>query len=47
MAFTTGDRLSRDEFLGIWDSLPSLKNAELIDGVVYVASPVRAFSAIL
>ncbi|MCC6538334.1 MAG: Uma2 family endonuclease [Bryobacterales bacterium] len=37
---TTGDRLSREEFLRIWDGLPSLKNAELIDGVVYVASPV-------
>lgn len=39
-ALTTGDRLSVDQFLRVWDSLPSLKNAELIDGVVYVASPV-------
>ncbi len=39
-ALRTGDRLSRQEFLRIWDGLPWLKNAELIDGVVYVASPV-------
>ncbi len=35
-----GERLSRDEFLRRWDSLPDLKNAELIEGVVYLSSPV-------
>ncbi len=29
-----------DEFIRRWDALPDLKDAELIDGVVYVASPV-------
>src|SRR6266436_8417838 len=28
------------EFLSRWEDLPDLKNAELIDGVVYVPSPV-------
>ena len=37
---TTGERLSREEFLRRWEDLPDLKKAELIDGVVYVASPV-------
>ena len=32
--------MSREEFLRRWDELPDLKKAELIDGVVYVASPV-------
>ena len=36
----TGERMSREEFLRRWDELPDLKKAELIDGVVYVASPV-------
>jgi hypothetical protein len=29
-----------EEFLRRWEDLPELKNAELIDGVVYVPSPV-------
>ncbi len=37
----SGDRLSRDEFMRRYEAMPSLKKAELIDGVVYVASPVR------
>lgn len=37
-----GDRLSREEFLRRWELLPDLKHAELIDGVVYLASPVSA-----
>ncbi len=37
-----GDRLSREEFLRRWESMPDLKFAELIDGVVYLASPVSA-----
>ena len=35
-----GDCLSREEFLCRWDAMPDLKFAELIDGVVYVSSPV-------
>lgn len=36
----TGMRLSRDEFLRRWESLPELKKAELIEGIVFVPSPV-------
>lgn len=36
----TGERLTLEEFLRRWEDLPDLKNAELIDGVVYVSSPV-------
>jgi Uma2 family endonuclease len=36
----TGERLTVEEFLRRWEDLPDLKNAELIDGVVYVSSPV-------
>jgi len=36
----TGERLTVEEFLRRWEELPELKNAELIDGVVYVPSPV-------
>ena len=35
-----GDRLSREEFMLRWDAMPDLKFAELIDGIVYMASPV-------
>jgi Uma2 family endonuclease len=35
-----GDRLSREEFLRRWEAMPDLKHAELIDGVVYMSSPV-------
>src|SRR6185436_13214934 len=38
----TGERMSREEFLRRWDALPGLKNAELIEGTVYVPSPVSA-----
>ncbi|MCC6361941.1 MAG: Uma2 family endonuclease [Bryobacterales bacterium] len=38
----TGLRMEREEFLRQWRQIPSLKNAELIDGTVYVASPVSA-----
>jgi Uma2 family endonuclease len=37
----TGDRLSRDEFERRYDAMPGLKKAELLEGVVYVPSPVR------
>lgn len=36
-----GDRLSREEFERRYDAMPHLKKAELIEGVVYVGSPVR------
>ena len=36
-----GDRLTRDEFERRYDAMPDLKNAELIEGVVYMGSPVR------
>lgn len=32
----TGDNLTRDEFLRIWEQLPHIKFAELIGGVVYM-----------
>jgi Uma2 family endonuclease len=35
-----GDRLSRHEFERRYEAMPRLKKAELIDGVVYVPSPV-------
>lgn len=35
-----GDRLTREEFLRRWDAMPELRQAELIDGVVHMASPV-------
>ena len=40
LLFESGDRLSRDEFLERWERTPALKKAELIDGVVYLPSPV-------
>lgn len=38
----SGDRLSRTEFERRYSAMPHLKKAELIEGVVYVASPLRA-----
>ncbi len=35
-----GDTLTTDEFLRRWEQIPDLKHAELINGVVYVPSPV-------
>lgn len=35
-----GDHLSRQEFLRRWETMPELKRAELIGGVVYVPSPL-------
>jgi Uma2 family endonuclease len=37
----SGDRLGREEFERRYDAMPHLKKAELIEGVVYVPSPVR------
>lgn len=36
----SGDRLTADEFERRYDAMPDLKRAELIEGVVFVASPV-------
>ena len=38
-----GDRLTRDEFERRYEAMPHLKKAELIEGVVYMSSPVRAY----
>lgn len=37
-----GDRLTRDEFERRYEAMPELKKAELIEGVVYIPSPVCA-----
>jgi Uma2 family endonuclease len=37
----SGDRLTRAEFERRYEAQPEIKKAELIEGVVYVASPVR------
>ena len=36
-----GDRLTRAEFERRYEAMPNLKKAELIEGVVYMASPLR------
>src|SRR5437870_765159 len=36
-----GDHLSRDEFERRYERMPHLKKAELIEGIVYMPSPVR------
>ncbi|MBP7961692.1 MAG: Uma2 family endonuclease [Caldilineaceae bacterium] len=41
LALTPGDRLTRYEFERRYDAMPDLKKAELIEGVVYMPSPVR------
>jgi Uma2 family endonuclease len=37
----SGDRLSRQEFERRYTAMPQIKKAELIEGIVYVASPLR------
>ena len=37
-----GDRLTRAEFEQRYNTMPQLKKAELIEGIVYMASPLRA-----
>lgn len=37
----SGDRLTRQEFEHRYQAMPQIKKAELIEGVVFVASPVR------
>ena len=36
-----GDRLTSTEFERRYDAMPNLKTADLLDGVVYIGSPVR------
>src|SRR5439155_967292 len=36
-----GERLTREEFERRYEAMPELKKAELIEGVVYVGSPVN------
>jgi hypothetical protein len=36
-----GDRVTRAEFERRYDAMPGLQKAELIEGVVYIPSPVR------
>ena len=40
LLFSPGDQLSREEFLDLWEQMPDLKFAELIDGTVYMPSPL-------
>jgi len=37
----SGDRLSAAEFLRRYEAMPQVKKAELIEGIVYMPSPVR------
>jgi Uma2 family endonuclease len=37
----SGDRLTRPEFERRYSAMPNIKKAELIEGIVYVASPLR------
>src|SRR5258708_21179146 len=36
-----GDRLTGREFLRRYEAMPKVKKAELIEGIVYMGSPVR------
>jgi hypothetical protein len=38
----SGDRLTRHEFEQRYEAMPHVKKAELIEGVVYMPSPVSA-----
>ena len=35
-----GDRLTADEFLRRWEAMPDLEHVELLDGIVYMPSPI-------
>src|ERR1700733_7692092 len=37
---SAGDRLTREEFLRLWEAHPEIKRAELIGGIVYMPSPL-------
>lgn len=40
LLFEPGDRMTREDFLAQWEQMPRLKSVELIDGMVYMPSPV-------
>lgn len=40
LLFEPGDRLGLDEFLARWERMPGVRFAELIDGIVYMPSPL-------
>ena len=40
-ALENGDRLTRAEFERRYEAMPDIKKAELIEGEVYLGSPVR------
>lgn len=40
LLFEPGDRMSREEFLNRWRKMPRVKYAELLDGCVYMPSPL-------
>src|SRR5918911_275409 len=40
----SGDHLDRAEFERRYDAMPHVKKAELIEGIVYIPSPVRVRS---
>jgi len=40
LLFESGDCMSREEFLARWEQMPEVNKADLIDGVVYMPSPV-------
>ena len=42
VALVSGDRLSREEFERRYERMPHLKKAELVEGIVYMPSPLRA-----
>ena len=42
VSLESGDHLTREEFHRRYCARPDIKKAELIDGVVYVPSPVRS-----
>src|ERR1700730_17918723 len=42
LLFAPDDRLCRAEFIELWEKMPDLKFAELIDGIVYMPSPLSS-----
>src|SRR5436189_6420172 len=40
-ALVNGDHLTADEFMRRYEAMPEVKKAELIEGVVYMPSPVN------
>ncbi|MEE8305019.1 MAG: Uma2 family endonuclease [Candidatus Tectomicrobia bacterium] len=44
LSLENGDRLTRPEFERRYQAMPQLNKAELIEGIVYVPSPVRSTS---